>query len=201
MCWRKVIVTGSLATGSVQVDLLSSTRSGSASENAPLVRRPGSLTVSVASPAVLITFALVPATYSRSTPGANAPKLADAPSVRLSVGATLPPTEPVAGTISVTVTAKLPVLVLPAASVAVQVTVLVPTGKRAPDGGSQVTGTPPSTASVAVGAKLTAVPSGPDDVAVTSRRLSAGAARSQPWAAAKARTLASGAPAPRVESR
>ena len=52
--------TTSLETGAVQLVLLNETWSGSASENAPLVRWPGSLTLSVASPAVLTTFAVVP---------------------------------------------------------------------------------------------------------------------------------------------
>ena len=52
---------------------------------APLARWPGSETVSVASPAVLITFAVVDAVYSRAMPGVNVPNDAGAPSVRLSV--------------------------------------------------------------------------------------------------------------------
>ena len=63
-----VIVTGSFDTGPVHADLLNSTRSGSASENAPLVRWPGSDTVSAASPAVEMTFADVDAVYSRAAP-------------------------------------------------------------------------------------------------------------------------------------
>src|SRR5262249_20896028 len=57
MCWRNVMVTGSLETGAVHVDFENSTCSGSGNENDPLVRWPGSLTVSAASPAVEITFA------------------------------------------------------------------------------------------------------------------------------------------------
>jgi hypothetical protein len=41
-----------------------------------------------------------------------------------------------------TVTAKLQLVVLPAASVAVQVTAVVPSGKREPDAGVQETVTP-----------------------------------------------------------
>src|SRR4051794_9807442 len=141
MCWRKVIVTGSLATGAVHVVLLNPTRSGSGSENAPLVRCPGSLTESVASPAVEMTLALVPVTYSRSTPGWKAPKLGAAPSVRLSVAGTVPPTPPF--TAATRVTVKLAVAALPAASVAVQLTTVTPP--------SQLTGTSPSTPSEAVG--------------------------------------------------
>ena len=59
MCCLNAIVTGSLETGAVQVALLKETSSGEGSANAPLVRWPGSLTVSAASPAVLITFAVV----------------------------------------------------------------------------------------------------------------------------------------------
>jgi hypothetical protein len=72
--------------------LENSTRRGSASENAPLVRRPGSLTDSVASPALEITLAVVEAVYSRATPGVKAPNEAGAPSVSDSVAGTTPPT-------------------------------------------------------------------------------------------------------------
>lgn len=48
-----------------------------------------------------------------------------------------------------TVTVKLPVALFPALSVAVQVTVVVPSGKVEPEAGVQLTGTVPSTASVA----------------------------------------------------
>ena len=54
----------------------------------------GSLTVSVASPALEITLAVVVAVYSRATPGVNAPKLAGAPDVSDSVAGTVPPTPP-----------------------------------------------------------------------------------------------------------
>src|SRR3954453_7278281 len=94
MCWRNVIVTGSLDTGAVHEALLNSTRSGSDSANAPFVSTPGSDTLSVASPAVLMTLAVVFAVYSFATPGVNAPNVAGVPSVRLSVAGTLPPTPP-----------------------------------------------------------------------------------------------------------
>ena len=50
------------------------------------------------------------------------------------------------GVADVTVTVKVPVVSFPNASVPVQVTVVVPTGKVEPDGGSQllVTGAPAS---------------------------------------------------------
>jgi len=67
----------------------------------------------------------------------------------------------VGGVVSATVTVKLPVDVLPALSVAEQVTTVRPTGKVEPDGGEQVTGTVPSTTSVAVAVKVTAAPEGP----------------------------------------
>ncbi len=54
---------------------------------------------------------------------------------------------------SVTVTVKEQVAVLPEASVAVQVTVVVPTGKQSPDGGVQLTVTP-GQLSVAVAVKV-----------------------------------------------
>ena len=55
---RNVIATAALDTGPVQVAGVISTRSGSGSENVPLVRWPGSETLSVASPAVLMTLAV-----------------------------------------------------------------------------------------------------------------------------------------------
>ena len=60
---------------------MSDTCSGSGSANVPFIRWPGSLTVSVASSAVLITFAVVEAVYSFVTPGVKAPNVAGAPSV------------------------------------------------------------------------------------------------------------------------
>src|SRR4051794_19196868 len=94
MCWRNVIVTGSLDTGAVHAALENSTRSGSASANDPFASTPGSLTVSAASPAVLITFAVEVAVYSLSRPGVNAPNDARAPSVSDNVAGTDPPTVP-----------------------------------------------------------------------------------------------------------
>jgi hypothetical protein len=70
------------------------------------------------------------------------------------------------GVVSVTVTEKLPVDVLPTLSVAEQVTVVVPRGKIEPDSGEQVTGSVPSTASVAVATKVTVAPAGPVAAAV-----------------------------------
>ena len=49
-----------------------------------------------------------------------------------------------------TVTVKDPGALLPAASVAVQLTVVAPTGKALPDAGEQTAATAPETASVAV---------------------------------------------------
>src|SRR4051794_25312028 len=94
MCWRNVTVDTALDTGPVQVAGARSTRSGSGRVNAPFVRRPGSETVSAASPAVEITVAVVLAVYSRSTPGVKAPKDAGAPIVSDSVAGTLPPAPP-----------------------------------------------------------------------------------------------------------
>ena len=59
MCWENVIVTGSLDTGAVHCDFENATPSGLGSEKAPLVSWPGSETLSVASPAVEMTFAAV----------------------------------------------------------------------------------------------------------------------------------------------
>src|SRR6478609_10889636 len=86
--------TRSLEVGPDQVDFENGTCSGYNSENAPLVRWPGSDTVSAASPAVLITFAVDAVVYSFATPGVNAPKVAGAPSVSDSVAGTVPPTSP-----------------------------------------------------------------------------------------------------------
>src|SRR5689334_4118171 len=83
--------TLSLEVGPVQVDLANSTRSGSASANAPLVMWPGSLEDSVASPAVEMIAAVVEAVYSLARPGVNAPKLAGAPRTSESVAGTVPP--------------------------------------------------------------------------------------------------------------
>src|SRR5262245_16389035 len=94
MCWRYVTVTGSLDTGAVHALFESSTRSGSESENTPLARCPGSPNVSVASPAVEITFALEVAVYSWSRPGVNGPKLAAGPRLSESVAGTEPATPP-----------------------------------------------------------------------------------------------------------
>src|SRR5262245_55416234 len=96
MCWRNVIAEVALDTGPVHDAGAISTRSASGSEKAPLVRCPGSETETVASAAVEITVAEVVAVYSLSSPGVNEPKLAGAPSERLSVAGTVPPTVPFA---------------------------------------------------------------------------------------------------------
>src|SRR5262249_42865434 len=176
MCWRKVIVTGALETGPGHVVFESSTRNGSGSVNAPFVRWPGSETLSDASPAVEITLAEVDVTYSRSAPGTKVPKLGVVPSVRLNVAGTVPPAPPAAVVMRVTV--KLAVAVLPAASVAVQVTTVTPS--------SQVTGTSPSTSSVAAGTG-TGWPTG----TLTSWALITGGVKSQPCDVAKLLTLSS----------
>src|SRR3954470_3994410 len=97
MGWVKVIVEAALETGPLHAPGAMSTRSGWASVKAPLLRWPGSETLSAASPALLITFAVVVAVYSAATPGTKAPKLAGAPSVRESVAGTVAPTSPVTG--------------------------------------------------------------------------------------------------------
>jgi hypothetical protein len=63
--------------------------------------------------------------------------------------------------VSVTVTVKDAALLLPRASVAVHVTVVVPSGKIAPLAGMHVTSTAPSTLSVADVVKLNAAPVAP----------------------------------------
>src|SRR5918996_1024628 len=64
---------------------------------------------------------------------------------------------PIAGGVFVTVMVPVPVPVLPAASVAVQVTVVAPTGNEPPDVAEQETGRLPSVSSVADAEKLTGV--------------------------------------------
>ena len=62
MCCLNAIVTGSLETGAVQLALLKETSSGSGSANVPLVRYAGAgETLSAASPAVLMTLAVLDA--------------------------------------------------------------------------------------------------------------------------------------------
>ena len=61
MCCEKPIVTGSLETGPVHVDFERLTTSGDGSANVPFIRWPGSDTLSVASPAVEMTLAVVEA--------------------------------------------------------------------------------------------------------------------------------------------
>ncbi len=62
---------------------------------------------------------------------------------------------------AVTVTVKLAVPVLPAASVAVQLTVVGPTGNRDPEAGTQAGVRAPSTSSVALAVNVTTAPVGP----------------------------------------
>jgi hypothetical protein len=72
------------------------------------------------------------------------------------------------GVVSWTVIEKLPLLVLPAASVAEQVTAVVSSGKVLPEGREQVTGCDPSTLSVAEALYVTAAPAAPVASAVIS---------------------------------
>src|SRR3954454_22550654 len=97
MACLNVTGTTSLEVGADQVFTTPRPCSGCGREKAPLTRWPGavglgSATVSVASPAVEITVAVVEAVYSLATPGWNAPKVAGAPSVSDSVAPTVPPT-------------------------------------------------------------------------------------------------------------
>ena len=64
--------------------------------------------------------------------------------------------------VSATVTLKLPFAVLPAASLAEQLTVVAAMGNVEPDAGVQDTGTLPSTASVAEAEYVIALPDGPE---------------------------------------
>src|SRR5690349_10525032 len=96
MCCLNVIADTALETGPLHDAGAISTRNASGSENAPFSRCPGSDTESVASAPVDVTVAVVVAVYSRSTPGANVPNDAPAPSMSESVAGTVPPT-PTAG--------------------------------------------------------------------------------------------------------
>src|SRR4051812_40711768 len=139
MCCLKPMVTASLDVGPLQLDLLNATCSGSARLNVPLVSVPPSV-VSAASPAVEMTFAVVDASYVRSTPGVNAPNAAGVPSVRARVAGTEPPASPVCWLMSVTTTSKDFVAeALPLASIAVQDTCVVPTANVVPEAFVQVT--------------------------------------------------------------
>src|SRR5690349_19138801 len=96
MCWESPTVTGSFATGADQLVFDSETCSGSSRLNAPLARWPGGATLSVASAAVLITFAVVEVEYVLSTPGVNGPNDAGPASESARVAGVEPPTVPVA---------------------------------------------------------------------------------------------------------
>ena len=85
-----------LETGPLQDAGSTVTCSGCGSVYVPLRRCPGSETESAASAAELTTLAVVVATYSRATPGWNAPNVAGGPSVSVSVAGTDPPTSIVA---------------------------------------------------------------------------------------------------------
>ena len=93
-------------------------------------------------------------------PGVNAPNCAGAPIDSASVAPTEPPTVPLTGTSRRTTTLNVfGAEVLPLASLATQVTVVVPTANLEPEAGSQVTTGFGSSLSVAVGSVyVTVVP-------------------------------------------
>jgi hypothetical protein len=96
----------------------------------------------------------------------------------------IPTVDPTAG--GETVTEKEAVAVLPRESTAEKRTVVVPTGKREPDGGAAVTATVPSTRSLAFGrGKLTVAPAA--ELAWTTRlagmSVSTGGVVSTTWTA------------------
>src|SRR3954466_15465062 len=83
----------------VRAGLAAMTRRACGSENEPFTRWPvavedGSATLSVASPAVEMTLAVVLAAYVFATPGWNVPKAAGVPSDSASVAGTVPPAPP-----------------------------------------------------------------------------------------------------------
>src|SRR5260370_2337675 len=74
----------------------------------------------------------------------------------------------VGGVVSLTVTAKVDVAVLPALSDALHVIVVDPSANRPPEPGTQDTGTTPSTSSIAIGfVYITIAPVGPVASAIT----------------------------------
>jgi len=77
-----------------------------------------------------------------------------------SAGAVMLEIETIGGVVSCTVTVNDAVLVLPAASVAVHITVVVPNEKVEPEAGEHVTGIEPSKLSVAVAVYATVAPAG-----------------------------------------
>src|SRR3954454_7081143 len=185
--WLYSIVTASLDTGAFHVSrfsgeadeptllyavpVLAALRaracSGWARTNVPLTRWPvpselGSATLSVASPAVEMTVAVVDARYGFVMPGVKTPNCTGAPSVSDSVAPTLPPTVPLTGTRRLTTTLKvLTCETLPFASLARQLTTVVPIANLEPDSGRHVTAGFGSSLSVAVGfVNVTAVPVG-----------------------------------------
>src|SRR5262249_4039184 len=74
------------------------------------------------------------------------------------------------GVVSRTVTVKPPVATLPAASCAVQVTAVVPSGDRVPGGGAQLAAPAPAASSVAVPVYGAAVPPRPPSSTVMLAR-------------------------------
>jgi hypothetical protein len=89
-----------------------------------------------------------------------------APLALVAVAAIVAGTASVGGVVSTTVTAKLPLAVLPWVSELVQLTLVVPSANVLPEGGLHVTGRVPSTRSVAPAANVTAAPLGPAASAV-----------------------------------
>src|SRR5688572_2866982 len=79
------------------------------------------------------------------------------------------------GVVSTTVTVNVPRPTLPAASLALQVTIVAPSANASPEAGPQLTATGPSTSSIAVARNVTTAPAGPTASAVIlAGRLSTG---------------------------
>ena len=92
---------------------------------------------------------------------AVAAKVVTAPDRPVASSVRSPGTVTVGGVVSRTVTSKCALPSLPAASLAVQVTRVVPKPKLEPDAGEHDAGTEPSTASSAVALKVATAPEGP----------------------------------------
>src|SRR3954451_17256497 len=104
MARRDPIEDAALLTRTLPRGICGGTPTGRASRNAPLASVACD-TLNAASPAVDVTVAVVDAVYSFSTPGVNGPNDAGGPTVRASVGGTVPPTS--TGTAGVTRTEPL----------------------------------------------------------------------------------------------
>src|SRR5437879_5778955 len=99
---------------------------------------------------------------------ADALKVTTAPVIDFASTVRSAGTRTAGGVVSTTVTVKVDAATLPVRSVAVQVTVVMPTGNLAPDAGTHLTATGPSMSSTAVG--LVYVAGAPDAAVASTER-------------------------------